>query len=186
MISEMGLHEMKKIHTQEEKQLAAQSISNQMGMMASILAGQSKFKAAYKALAIGQAFIDMYSSAQGAYKSAVSTPIVGPVIAPIAAGTAIAFGLKNISQISKYETGTAYASGGLTLVGEGGKEYVNLPRGSQVYNNTQTRNMTNNQTMTVNIVDNAGNITETMRREIRSGAGDRFVDELMARAARRL
>lgn len=39
-----------------------------------------------------------------------------------------------------FATGTAYAPGGLTLVGENGPELVNLPRGSQVTQAYRTRN----------------------------------------------
>lgn len=38
-------------------------------------------------------------------------------------------------------SGTNYSNGGLTRVGENGTELVNLPRGSQVYNARQTRDM---------------------------------------------
>lgn len=40
-----------------------------------------------------------------------------------------------------FATGTNYAPGGMAIVGEAGPELVNLPRGSQVYTNTQSRQM---------------------------------------------
>jgi hypothetical protein len=43
--------------------------------------------------------------------------------------------------IFHFDTGTSFVPGGLSLVGESGPEIVNLPRGSQVFSNTQTRNM---------------------------------------------
>ena len=45
----------------------------------------------------------------------------------------------------KFARGTAFAPGGLAVVGEGGPELVNLPRGSRVFNNTDSRNIVNNQ-----------------------------------------
>ncbi len=45
----------------------------------------------------------------------------------------------------KFARGTAFAPGGLAVVGEGGPELVNLPRGAQVFNNQQTRDIVNNQ-----------------------------------------
>lgn len=42
-----------------------------------------------------------------------------------------------------FATGTSYAPGGLTLVGEQGPELVNLPRGSQVYDARMTAQMLN-------------------------------------------
>lgn len=43
--------------------------------------------------------------------------------------------------IPAFRRGTKFAPGGLALVGEGGPELVNLPRGSQVYTAAQTRAM---------------------------------------------
>lgn len=43
-----------------------------------------------------------------------------------------------IAQIPRFAAGTAFAPGGLALVGERGRELVNLPRGSQVIPNAQT------------------------------------------------
>lgn len=41
----------------------------------------------------------------------------------------------------KYAAGTAYSAGGWSIVGEAGPELVNMPRGSQVLSNLQTKNM---------------------------------------------
>lgn len=43
--------------------------------------------------------------------------------------------------IPAHADGTLYAPGGLSLVGEKGPELVNMPRGSQVYNANETRDM---------------------------------------------
>src|SRR5690606_26888393 len=40
-----------------------------------------------------------------------------------------------------FATGTRFAPGGLALVGERGPELINLPRGSRVFPNGQTRDM---------------------------------------------
>lgn len=42
---------------------------------------------------------------------------------------------------NKYASGTAYSAGGWSLVGEHGPEMINMPRGSQVLSNLQTKNM---------------------------------------------
>lgn len=53
---------------------------------------------------------------------------------------------------NKYASGTSFASGGLSLVGERGPELVNLPRGSQVLNNSDTQKALNkNITINLNI-----------------------------------
>lgn len=63
-----------------------------------------------KTLAIASAVIETALSAQRAYSSLVGIPVVGPVLAPIAAGAAIAAGIKNIRTIQ--QTKIPGASGG--------------------------------------------------------------------------
>lgn len=46
---------------------------------------------------------------------------------------------KSIS--GNYATGTAYHPGGLAMVGENGRELIDLPRGSRVYTNRETENI---------------------------------------------
>lgn len=55
-------------------------------------------------------------------------------------------GIKNFAsglrgKIPGFATGTSFAPGGMALVGERGPELVNLPRGSQVYTNSQSQGM---------------------------------------------
>lgn len=61
--------------------------------------------------------------------------IAAPVLAAAAAG-AVKTAFNTL--IPGFATGTNYAPGGLSLVGERGPELVNLPRGAQVYNNRIT------------------------------------------------
>lgn len=71
-----------------------------------------------KAAQIGQATIDTFKAATGAYSSMASIPVVGPVLGGIAAAAAVAAGLLNIKKIAatKFEGGTVPSGGG----GEGG------------------------------------------------------------------
>lgn len=63
-------------------------------------------------------------------------------IATAVAGLAMLAGVwASFVDPKKYANGTDFASGGWAMVGERGKELVNLPRGSQVLNNRQTSNM---------------------------------------------
>lgn len=48
---------------------------------------------------------------------------------------------KGLLKVLGFAEGTNFAPGGLSLVGERGPELVNLPRGSQVFNNRQSSNM---------------------------------------------
>lgn len=68
-----------------------------LGDISDLFGKQSK---AGKVAAIAEATIQTYLSAQKAYASTIGVPVVGPVLAPIAAGVAIAAGLKNIKSIA--------------------------------------------------------------------------------------
>ena len=107
--------------------------SQTAGNMAKILGEETE---AGKAMAVVQATIDTYASAQAAYKSLAGIPVVGPALGAIAAAAAVAMGLKNIAAIksAKADGGgggsmpsatpstptTTVASGAFTL--EGGVE----------------------------------------------------------------
>ena len=59
----------------------------------------------------------------------------------IAIGAAIGFGV--LKMANAFASGTRGFSGGIALVGENGPELVNLPNGSDVMNNAETRNILN-------------------------------------------
>ena len=65
-----------------------------------------------KVLAIASATISMFTSAQKAYSAALEVPIIGLGLAPVAAGLAIASGIKNIQSIAAVEVPGGGASGG--------------------------------------------------------------------------
>lgn len=65
-------------------------------------------------------------------------------------------GMANFKQldVGKNALGTNYWRGGLTWVGERGKELVDLPRGSKVYSNSRSQGMAkNNPPVTVNVYE---------------------------------
>jgi hypothetical protein len=78
-----------------------------------------------KAAQIGQATIDTFKAATGAYSSMASIPVVGPVLGGVAAAAAVAAGLLNIKKIAatKFEGGT---------VPSGGGEGVSMPSASSI------------------------------------------------------
>jgi hypothetical protein len=49
--------------------------------------------------------------------------------------------LANTIKVPGFASGTSFAPGGLSLVGENGPELVNMPRGSKVFNNGDTRDL---------------------------------------------
>ena len=102
--------------------------------------------AAYKAIKIVETTISTYTSAQKAFESAAAIPVVGAFLAPIAAGAAIATGLKNISKITSVQppemSEPSFASGGLVGgIGTGTSDSVNarLSKGESVINARSTR-----------------------------------------------
>jgi hypothetical protein len=101
--SKLYLLQKKKEHDAEIqiKLATANSVSGILGNMAVVARqfGEEGF-AVYQALAKAQALVNTYSSAVGAYNSAVAIPIVGPVLAPIAAAAAVAAGLANVAAIN--------------------------------------------------------------------------------------
>jgi len=76
--------------------------SSAAGDMAKILGEETE---AGRAMAVVQATIDTYASAQAAYKSLAGIPYVGPVLGGIAAAAAVAMGMKNIQAIKSANSG---------------------------------------------------------------------------------
>jgi hypothetical protein len=80
--------------------------------------------------------------------------IPGPQQPFVAAGSVL-------SGILGFQRGTRFAPGGLSLVGEGGPELVNLPRGSQVFPNAESqRIVNNNNSRSLNINISGGNLND--------------------------
>lgn len=57
---------------------------------------------------------------------------------------------KNDKITQQYASGTVFSHGGVSLVGENGPEIVDIPRGSRVYNSSETKNMITNGGNTYN------------------------------------
>jgi hypothetical protein len=90
-----------------------------LGNLAELFQGRSaksqeKAFKVQKAAQIGQATIDTFKAATGAYSSMASIPVVGPILGGIAAAAAVAAGLINIKKIqaTKFEGGTVPSGGG--------------------------------------------------------------------------
>ena len=96
---------------------------------------------AYKAIKLVETTISTYTSAQKAFESASGIPIIGAILAPIAAGAAIAAGLKNISQIASTPVPEMASGGMVSGFGSGTSDSINarLSRGESVINARSTR-----------------------------------------------
>lgn len=110
----------------------ADALGNSFGdMAANAKTAFGEASAAYKAFAIAQATIATYTSAIEAYKSTAAIPVVGPFLAPVAAATAVAAGLANISKIrSAREQGGQLSAGQMSTIAERGKPEVIMPAGA--------------------------------------------------------
>lgn len=82
------------------------------------------------------------------------------------------------SGMSKYASGTNYASGGLSLVGEMGPELVSMPRGSRVYTNSETKQMlgSGSDNRDINVQIDGDTLFKIMRKKngeyaVRTGKG---------------
>ncbi|RZJ82565.1 MAG: hypothetical protein EOO47_00005 [Flavobacterium sp.] len=95
------------------------AVANMLGNAAALF-GQNTI--AYKALAIAQAGIDTYLSAQSAYKSMVGIPVVGPALATAAAGIAVVGGLANIKKIVSVKV--PKATGGISTGVSGRSDFT--------------------------------------------------------------
>ncbi|WP_164740477.1 phage tail length tape measure family protein [Rhizobium chutanense] len=93
----------------------------------------------------------------------------------------------SVFNVRGYADGTDFAPGGLTMVGERGRELVNLPRGSQVVPNHKTEAMLGgsrspaNVNVKFNVINNNGSNVRTERRDTNDGPQfDLIIDEAVA------
>jgi hypothetical protein len=76
----------------------ASKIAGILGGLSNIVGRETQ---AGKGFAVASATIDTYLSAQKAYQSMVGIPVAGPALAAVAAGVAIAGGIKNVREITR-------------------------------------------------------------------------------------
>ena len=105
-------------------------------------------------------------------QTAFATAYFWNPIALVSGLTAITLGFEALKKgVDSFATGTPFAGGGLSLVGERGPELVNLARGSQVFNNTQSRQMVTNNNPTVVVINGnggGGNLAKQLQRATRN------------------
>ena len=86
---------------QAEVAAKLQNASQIAGLLSGLSNLIGKETQAGKGFAVASATIDTYLSAQKAYQSMVGIPIAGPALAAVAAGVAIAGGIKNVREITR-------------------------------------------------------------------------------------
>lgn len=190
---EERIEELKRQKAKEDATYKLDIVTNNFKEMAS----QWKvFGALYKANAIAQTTIDTYSSAQAVFRSMAGVPLVGKVLGSIEAASTIGAGLARVNAIrkQKFASGTVYAPGGWSTVGENGPEDMYIPGGAMIVNNRESRgynssNVTNNtnnngSTITATIVDGSGSTIKKITSSVRDGDADELVRVLSQRASR--
>lgn len=105
----------------DKKQLEASlnQTASTLGDIAGLFGEQT---VAYKAIKFVEITINTITAAMNAYASAAAVPLVGPVLAPIAAASAVAFGVKQQTDLMGVEI-PGFAQGG-SIVGENGIEII--------------------------------------------------------------
>ena len=123
-----------------QKQALATTVSNLSGLAAK----HKEFVVAYKAMAIAQATIDTFKSAEAVYAGFSTIPIIGQGLGIAGAAVAIAAGLANVQQIAnqKFALGGT-STGGMAQMNEWGPETAILPAGTQVLSHNETTHTTN-------------------------------------------
>ena len=137
-----------------------------------------------KKIMLGLAIADAATAAVSGIASAMDLPFPANLLA--AAATAIEVVAMTAGQISSiknssFARGTMGFSGGGAIVGEQGPERVKLPTGSQVYTNSQTRQMINNSssvTIPVTITGNATPETVGMLKDELGAFGRKIEDAI--------
>lgn len=87
---------LKKLYAQKKLNVELNLASSLLGQAADLFGKQT---VAGKTFAVAQATIDTYKAANSAYASMAGIPVVGPALGAVAAGIAIAAGIKNVKAI---------------------------------------------------------------------------------------
>jgi len=154
-----GVEANSKARTEIDKAEAAAKVENAM-KISSLLGSLSdvigKETAAGKAFAVAQATIDTYLSAQKAYQSLAGIPVVGPALGAVAAGVAVAGGIKNVKSILAVKVpGGGGGAGGVSAPSVNNQAPVSPPQPQAATTNlsTQTINAMGNQAIRSYVVE---------------------------------
>ena len=130
----------------------AQKISSLLSGLADVV---GKETAAGKAFAVASATIDTYLAATKAYQSMSGIPIVGPALGAVAAGVAIAGGIKNVKAIMgvKVPNGGGGASPALPSVATSAPMTPQVPTAQTTNISQQSINQLGNQAVRAYVVE---------------------------------
>ena len=112
-----------------------QIASKMMGSLSSLMNSENrKMFEVGKAAATGQAVIDTYKAATGAYSAMSSIPYVGPALGAAAAAAAVASGMAQVQKIQSTQFG---GGGGASAAGVTGAGVAGTPQPQEVIQTTQ-------------------------------------------------
>jgi hypothetical protein len=134
----------------------AQKISALLGGLSDVMGRET---AAGKAFAVAQATIDTYLAAQKAYQSMAGIPVVGPTLGAIAAGVAVAGGIKNVKSIMAVKTPAGSGGGGasapsLPTVSNSAPMTPPMPQAQTTNISQQSINQMGNQAVRAYVIEN--------------------------------
>lgn len=133
----------------------AQKISALLGGLSDVMGRET---AAGKAFAVAQATIDTYLAAQKAYQSMAGIPVVGPTLGAIAAGVAVAGGIKNVKSIMAVKTPAGSGGGAsapsLPTVSNSAPMTPPMPQAQTTNISQQSINQMGNQAVRAYVIEN--------------------------------
>ena len=134
----------------------AQKISALLGGLSDVMGRET---AAGKAFAVAQATIDTYLAAQKAYQSMAGIPVVGPTLGAIAAGVAVAGGIKNVKSIMAVKTPAGSGGGGasapsMPTVSASAPMTPPMPQAQTTNISQQSINQMGNQAVRAYVIEN--------------------------------
>ena len=167
---------------------ALSAVQSSIGALQSVIGQQHKYIVGYKVLAMAEAGINTYIGATKALASSI------PPWNIILMGITIAAGLAQQAKIAamSFASGGFAPPGSFIRTGEQGMEYMHLipGGGAHVFNSSAStqidRSDRSSRNMVVNVYDQTGNVITSLNRSLRKGEMDRFIDQFMARAGRKI
>jgi hypothetical protein len=134
----------------------AQKISALLGGLSDVMGRET---AAGKAFAVAQATIDTYLAAQKAYQAMAGIPVYGPALGAVAAGVAVAGGIKNVKSIMAVKTPAGSGGGGasapsLPTVSNSAPMTPPMPQAQTTNISQQSINQMGNQAVRAYVIEN--------------------------------
>jgi hypothetical protein len=99
-------------------------------------------------------------------------PVVLPALIIIAGFMLVRYAVEKISQVFSLFADGGISKGGMAVVGERGPELVNLPRGSRVHSNTDSKKMVSGGGNSISVTINANSLNDNELRRVAQKVGD--------------